>query len=83
MVPADQQPFAELSGIAFDCVASLRPDAPSFREAVLLTHRGLSGPAILQISSYWRAGETMRLNLLPDHSRRPICSPRTGPEDAT
>ena len=66
--PADREQFAELSGIAFDCVTSLRPDAPSFREAVLFTHRGLSGPAILQISSYWRAGETVRLNLLPDHS---------------
>jgi predicted Rossmann fold flavoprotein len=66
--PADREQFAELSGIAFDCVTSLRPDVPSFREAVLFTHRGLSGPAILQISSYWRAGETVRLNLLPDHS---------------
>jgi len=66
--PADREHFAELSGIAFDCVASLRPDVPAFREAVLFTHRGLSGPAILQISSHWRAGETVRLNLLPDHS---------------
>jgi predicted Rossmann fold flavoprotein len=66
--PADRAQFAELSGIAFECVASLRPDAPSFREAVLFTHRGLSGPAILQISNHWRAGETVRLNLLPDHS---------------
>ena len=66
--PADREQYAELSGIAFDCVTSLRPDVPSFREAVLFTHRGLSGPAILQISSYWRPGETVRLNLLPDHS---------------
>jgi len=66
--PADRAQFAELSGLAFDCVASLGPDAPSFREAVLFTHRGLSGPAILQISSHWRAGETVRLNLLPDHA---------------
>jgi predicted Rossmann fold flavoprotein len=65
---ANREQFAGLSGIAFDCVASLRPDAPSFREAVLFTHRGLSGPAILQISSYWRPGETVRLNLLPDLS---------------
>jgi hypothetical protein len=66
--PADHEQFAGLSGIAFDCVTSLRPDVPSFREAVLFTHRGLSGPAILQISNYWRAGESVRLNLLPDHS---------------
>jgi len=65
--PAGREQFAGLSGIAIDCVTSLRPEGPSFREAVLFTHRGLSGPAILQISSYWRAGETVRLNLLPDH----------------
>ncbi len=38
----------------------------AFREALLFTHRGLSGPAILQISSYWQPGETVRLDLLPD-----------------
>jgi predicted Rossmann fold flavoprotein len=67
-VPAGCEQFVGLSGIAFECVASLRPDAPSFREALLFTHRGLSGPAILQISSYWQAGDTLRINLLPDHS---------------
>ncbi len=38
-----------------------------FREAILFTHRGLSGPAILQISSYWRAGQPVTIDLLPDH----------------
>jgi hypothetical protein len=66
--PEDCVQFAQLSGITFDGVTSLRPDVPSFREAVLFTHHGLSGPAILQISSHWRAGETVRVNLLPDHS---------------
>ncbi len=66
--PADREQFGALSGIALDCVTSLRPGVPSFREAVLFTHRGLSGPAILQISNHWCAGETVRLNLLPDHS---------------
>ena len=37
----------------------------SFRESILFTHRGLSGPAILQISSYWRDGDTLSLNLAP------------------
>ena len=37
----------------------------SFRENILFTHRGLSGPAILQISSYWRQGDTISLNLAP------------------
>jgi len=52
-----------LSGVSADSVVSLGPVA--FREAVLFTHRGLSGPAILQASSYWRQGP-IRLNLLPE-----------------
>ena len=76
---ADREQFAPLSGIAFDCVTSLRADGLSFREAVLFTHRGLSGPAILQISSHWRPGETVRLNLLPDHSAAELLTAnRTG-----
>jgi predicted Rossmann fold flavoprotein len=39
-----------------------------FREAALFTHRGLSGPAILQVSSYWRPGEPVRIDFLPDHA---------------
>jgi len=53
-----------LSGVALDCAVSC--GAASFREAVLFTHRGLSGPAILQISSYWREGEAVVVNMLPD-----------------
>ncbi len=54
-----------LSGISLDAVASC--GAQSFRENILFTHRGLSGPAILQISSYWRQGGTIALDLLPAH----------------
>ena len=43
-----------------------RADRQSFRENILFTHRGLSGPAILQISSYWRQGETISLDLTPE-----------------
>lgn len=39
----------------------------SFKENILFTHRGLSGPAILQISSYWQPGEYVSINLLPDN----------------
>jgi predicted Rossmann fold flavoprotein len=53
-----------LSGISLDAVASR--GSRSFREAILFTHRGLSGPAILQISSYWRQGESIALDLLPE-----------------
>ena len=52
-----------LSGVAVD--AEVRCGGASFREAVLFTHRGLSGPAILQASSYWREGEAITVDLLP------------------
>ncbi len=53
----------DLAGVSVDAIASCGRD--SFRENILFTHRGLSGPAILQISSYWREGETISLNLAP------------------
>ncbi len=52
-----------LTGVSVDAVASC--GRASFRESILFTHRGLSGPAILQISSYWRVGDTLSLNLAP------------------
>jgi predicted Rossmann fold flavoprotein len=61
------QPFAELSGLALEVDLSLPgvPDAPPFREDLLFTHRGLSGPAVLQVSSYWRPGEPLSVDLAP------------------
>jgi hypothetical protein len=53
-----------LAGISLDVTAHC--GAVSFREAMLITHRGLSGPAILQISSYWQAGQPITINLLPN-----------------
>jgi len=53
-----------LAGISLDVRASNR--GQSFTEAMLFTHRGLSGPAMLQISSYWKPGDTLSINLLPD-----------------
>jgi len=55
----------ELSGTSVDCLVSCNDQ--SFRENLLFTHRGLSGPAILQISSFWNPGDTVEINLLPDH----------------
>ncbi len=52
-----------LSGVSFDAVTQCGEKA--FRENVLFTHRGLSGPAILQISSYWREGESIAVDMLP------------------
>jgi len=54
----------ELSGVSLEVVTRL--DRASFREAMLFTHRGLSGPAILQISSYWHDGREIVIDLLPD-----------------
>ena len=55
-----------LSGVAIDAEVSCR--GKTFRENVLITHRGLSGPAILQISSYWFPGDEITINLLPDEN---------------
>jgi predicted Rossmann fold flavoprotein len=60
--------FRELSGVSAEVVASAGASASgraAFREAALFTHRGLSGPAILQVSSYWRPGEAVRIDFLP------------------
>jgi predicted Rossmann fold flavoprotein len=62
--PADKEKFATLSGTAVPCTIS--NNGQSFSENLLFTHRGLSGPAVLQISSYWQAGETITINLLPE-----------------
>ena len=53
----------DLTGVSADAIVSCGRE--SFRENILFTHRGLSGPAILQISSYWQEGETLSLNLAP------------------
>lgn len=60
----DKANFASLSGIAVECIATT--SHMSFRENLLFTHRGLSGPAMLQLSSYWQPGEILHINLLPD-----------------
>lgn len=54
-----------LAGVSSEVI--LFNDRQSFREDILFTHRGLSGPAALQLSSYWRAGESIHINLVPGH----------------
>lgn len=58
--------YKGLSGVAVDSVV-VTCNGTSFREAFLFTHRGLSGPVILQISSYWEEGATVHIDFLPDH----------------
>jgi predicted Rossmann fold flavoprotein len=59
-----QKQFMELSGISLDAIVDCL--GTEFRENILITHRGLSGPAILQISSYWQPGAVISINLLPE-----------------
>lgn len=66
--PEDWAAYAELSGASLDAVVSFGKH--SFRENLLFTHRGLSGPAILQISSYWEQGMPLSIDLLPDLDMR-------------
>ncbi len=62
--PHDKENLETLSGMSVECdVSNARI---RFKENILFTHRGLSGPAILQISSYWKAGEEIEINLLPE-----------------
>ena len=61
--PPDRKRYTELAGVSTEVIAQAA-DAP-FREKMLFTHRGLSGPAILQISSYWQEGEPIRIDLAP------------------
>ena len=60
----DKEKLSLLSGVAIDSLVSNQ--RISFRENILFTHRGISGPAILQISSYWQPGETIVINMLPE-----------------
>ncbi|MFA0698377.1 NAD(P)/FAD-dependent oxidoreductase, partial [Vibrio sp. 10N.222.49.C9] len=61
----DKLDFSELSGIAIPAEITAE-DGTVFKEALLFTHRGLSGPSVLQISSYWRAGQKVTVNLVPE-----------------
>ena len=78
--PSDAAAWCDLSGISAEVIATApakqdtpsaqaRPrPSPSFREKLLITHRGLSGPAALQISSYWRPGSPLRFDLAPSQN---------------
>ena len=61
--PKDRAQYCDLAGVSAEVVVAT--DHSSFREKMLITHRGLSGPAILQISSYWSKGRPIRIDLAP------------------
>ena len=62
----DELLFRELSGVATEVIA--KANKTQFREAALFTHKGMSGPAILQISSYWRHGQPVGIDFLPNEA---------------
>ncbi|MFL9911522.1 BaiN/RdsA family NAD(P)/FAD-dependent oxidoreductase [Paraburkholderia sp. RL17-337-BIB-A] len=66
--PADWEPFSALSGVSLEVQLTTgnKKTSAEFNEDLLLTHRGLSGPGVLQISSYWHPGEPIHINLLPE-----------------
>jgi predicted Rossmann fold flavoprotein len=76
----DRRIFAPLSGVSVDALVSLQEQ--SFHENLLVTHHGLSGPAILQISSYWQHGEAVNINLLPEvEARELLAAERTSSKE--
>jgi len=63
LAPDDRSRYCDLTGVSADVIASC--EGQQFREKMLFTHRGLSGPAILQISSYWKKPRTLHIDLAP------------------
>ena len=61
--PVDRKRYSDLAGVSTEIIASAGKSA--FREKMLFTHRGISGPAILQASSYWKEGEALQIDLAP------------------
>jgi len=74
--PEEWADYAELAGVSVDAVVSYGKQA--FRENLLITHRGLSGPVILQISSYWEHDQPLHINLLPDHDMHQVFAEQRG-----
>ena len=63
---SDRKRWCDLAGVSAEVIASTRHGKQTFREQMLFTHRGISGPAILQISSYWDGRDSISLDLAPD-----------------
>ena len=80
-LPPSDALFRELSGVAAEAI--VRAGKVAFREAALLTHKGLSGPAVLQASSYWRHGEPITVDFLPDAEQDHLVVSKGSRPDAT
>ena len=79
--PHDKEKLEPLSGISVE--SDVSNERIGFKENILFTHRGLSGPAILQISSYWQPGEEISINLLPDSDVISLLSARQSSQPNT
>ncbi len=83
----DRERWSDLAGLSADVTMTAQParkvrvKPPVFREKMLMTHRGISGPAVLQISSYWKPGETVLVDLAPKAVVFPHMSVSTGFRD--
>ena len=76
----DRETWCDLAGVSAEVVATVAGSSrrgARFREKLLITHRGISGPAVLQISSFWRPGEAVEFDLAPD---RVVLEEMTGPQ---
>jgi len=73
----DRKRYCDLAGVSAEIIASTTGRSPSFREKMLITHRGLSGPAILQVSSYWKKSAPVTIDLGPE---RDLTSPLRMPQ---
>jgi hypothetical protein len=79
--PEDSARYADLTGLSTEVIAS--QGKTRFREKLLFTHRGLSGPAILQISSYWKPGASIEIDLAPEQDcTAPLRAQPGGRDDA-
>jgi predicted Rossmann fold flavoprotein len=76
----DLESYGDLAGVSADTVTSY--DSQEFHDKMLITHRGLSGPAILQISSYWRSGDAITIDLAPGRNLTAPLRCVTGGRDA-
>jgi predicted Rossmann fold flavoprotein len=83
--PALREQWCDLAGLSAEVVAvTPSPRQPSFQEKLLITHRGLSGPAVLQISSYWQPGQQLAFDLAPGREVfAPMLAPNSRRDDAT
>ncbi|MGE0072848.1 MAG: NAD(P)/FAD-dependent oxidoreductase [Thiomonas sp.] len=78
--PVQWAPYAQLSGVSLPVRirSSTGGACPQFHDDLLFTHRGLSGPAILQVSSYWRGGDALHIDLLAGLDETAWCKSKTG-----